>query len=183
MTEYVLARCLRDLATLPPHIYIALNMSGYSLPRPETADWLIEQMRRASVAPERLCGEVTETAVMRHPAAAAQTLSILRNFGVRTALDDFGTGASSLAVLRELPVDLIKIDRSFVRGVATEPRDLSLIKAVIGLADDFDMDVLAEGVELEAQRSLLLEQGCRKGQGFLFSPAVPASTIAKLAQR
>ena len=183
MTEYVLARCLRDLATLPPHIYIALNMSGYSLPRPETADWLIEQMRRASVAPERLCVEVTETAVMRHPAAAAQTLSILRNFGVRTALDDFGTGASSLAVLRELPVDLIKIDRSFVRGVATEPRDLSLIKAVIGLADDFDMDVLAEGVELEAQRSLLLEQGCRKGQGFLFSPAVPASTIAKLAQR
>ncbi|MEN8822659.1 MAG: EAL domain-containing protein [Abyssibacter sp.] len=183
MTEYVLARCLRDLTVLPPHIYVALNMSGYSLPRPETADWLIEQMRRAGVPPERLCIEVTETAVMRHPAAAAQTLSVLRNFGVRTALDDFGTGASSLAVLRELPVDLIKIDRSFVRGVASEPRDLSLIKAVIGLAEDFDMDVLAEGVEEEVQRRLLLEQGCRKGQGFLFSKAVPPDMIAQLVGR
>lgn len=182
LTEYVLARCLRDLPTLPEHMYIAMNMSGYSLPRPETADWLIGQMRQAGVSSDRLSIEVTETAVMRHPAAAAQTLSVLRNFGIRTALDDFGTGASSLAVLRELPVDLIKIDRSFVRGVTTETRDLSLIKAVIGLAEDFGMDVLAEGVELESQRSLLLEQGCRKGQGFLFSRAVPASVIAKLAR-
>ncbi|MBB87780.1 MAG: hypothetical protein CMP06_10860 [Xanthomonadales bacterium] len=177
LTDYAVDLCLADLPTLPDSLYLSLNLSAPAVPRPETAQWLIDRIERAGVAPERICVEVTETAVMQHAAAAASTLWKLRACGIRTALDDFGTGASSLAVLRELPVDVLKIDRSFVSGIASDPRDLSLIRAVIGLAADFGMQVLAEGVETDAQRQLLLEQGCRLGQGFLFSPALPLGEI------
>ncbi len=177
LTDYAVDLCLADLPTLPDSLYLSLNLSAPAVPRPETSQWLIDRIERAGVAPERICVEVTETAVMQHAAAAASTLWKLRACGIRTALDDFGTGASSLAVLRELPVDVLKIDRSFVSGIASDPRDLSLIRAVIGLAADFGMQVLAEGVETDAQRQLLLEQGCRLGQGFLFSPALPLGEI------
>ena len=101
------------------------------------------------------------------------TLSRLRDMGVRLSVDDFGTGYSSLPYLRRLPVDEVKIDRSFVQGMATDPGELAIVRAVVDLARHFELRVVAEGVESERTLSLLADMGCDVGQGFLFSRPLP----------
>jgi EAL domain-containing protein (putative c-di-GMP-specific phosphodiesterase class I) len=97
--------------------------------------------------------------------------------GVRLAIDDFGTGYSSLSRLKDLPVSILKIDRSFIRDIPNEPHASNMVKAVIQLANGLEMTPLAEGVETEEQRRFLLEQGCVVGQGFLFSRPIPPAEL------
>ena len=127
--------------------------------------------------------ELTERSVMSDPAASIAVLSELRDLGVLIAIDDFGVGYSSLASLRDLPLDTLKIDRDFVRALATPSADDRIIRAVIQLADALELHVVAEGIELDEQRTRLIDLGCNHGQGFLFSSARPAAEIRRLVQR
>ncbi len=123
--------------------------------------------------------EVTEHAVVSE-SAALLTLRGLRALGVSIAIDDFGTGYSSLAQLKALPVTIVKIDRSFVRELGDSTDDVPIVRSILGLARSFGLDVIAEGVETEVARALLLELGCASAQGYLFSCPVPAESVSAL---
>jgi EAL domain-containing protein (putative c-di-GMP-specific phosphodiesterase class I) len=105
---------------------------------------------------------------------------VLLDLGVRLAIDDFGTGYSSLSYLRQLPVDVLKIDRSFVAGLGTNEEDDALVQAILRLADSLGLDAIAEGVETPAQRAALVGLGCEKGQGWHFAKAVEAREMEAL---
>ncbi len=123
--------------------------------------------------PQRLTLEITEPGVLGGTDRPMPTLRRLRDLGVRLSVDDFGTGDSSLSYLRRLPVHEVKIDRSFVQGMATDPGDLAIVRAVVTLSQQFGLAVVAEGVESELTLELLEDIGCEIGQGFLFSRPLP----------
>ncbi len=124
--------------------------------------------------------EITEGVILQHAATTLATLEALRALGVRLALDDFGTGYSSLSYLRRFPIDTLKIDRSFIHDIPEDPDDSAITSAIIALAQSLKLDVIAEGVETEAQRDFLSARGCRRMQGSLFSRPLPAEEMAAL---
>ena len=128
----------------------------------------------------RLAVEVTESVLIDRPRTAINELSTLRAAGCRVYLDDFGTGYSSMSWLSQLPIDAIKIDRSFTAGLLNDPRRRVVVDSMIRLSLDLGLDVIAEGVELEAQAEALLAMGCLKGQGFLFGHPAPFPQPAEL---
>jgi len=132
--------------------------------------------------PELLELELTESASMADPDKSCALLAQLKGMGYRLAIDDFGTGYSNLNYLKRFPVDRLKLDQSFVRDLETDPDDLSIARAVIGLAHGLRLSVVAEGVETEGQLKLLADLGCDLVQGWLFSRAVPAEEFATLLQ-
>jgi PAS domain S-box-containing protein/diguanylate cyclase (GGDEF)-like protein len=141
-------------------------------------------MRGHGLDPGALVVEVTESAVVTDAERSTEVLDFVRASGIRLAMDDFGTGYSSLARVAEMPVTVVKVDRSFVRRLPHDPGAAAVTNAVIQLARDLGMRALAEGIETEAQRRFLAELGCTHGQGFLFSRPVPAADItAMLAGR
>ncbi len=111
-----------------------------------------------------------------------ETLHKIKAMGVRLALDDFGTGYSSLSYLRRFPIDVLKIDQSFVRGLNVNSQDAQLISAIIAMGKSLELNIIAEGVETAEQLDFLRAQDCEEGQGFLFSKAVPAKDFAQLLQ-
>jgi EAL domain-containing protein (putative c-di-GMP-specific phosphodiesterase class I) len=124
--------------------------------------------------------EITETALMDSPGEAAELLRNLRKYGIKVYLDVFGTGYSSLSHLHTLPVDALKIDRSFVDGLGSDPDDSAIVEAVIRMAQTLDLDVVAEGVETQEQLAQLERLSCRLAQGYLFSRPLPASELWRL---
>jgi EAL domain-containing protein (putative c-di-GMP-specific phosphodiesterase class I) len=154
---------------------IAVNLSGEQMSTPGLVDVAGAALRSADLEPSSLLLEITETALIRDTAGSIAALDSLRALGVRIALDDFGTGYSSLQYLDRFPVDTMKIAQAFVNDVGEytgrEPR---LARAIVGLAEAFDLRVIAEGVERPDQVPALIELGCDLGQGNLFSPAVSA---------
>jgi EAL domain-containing protein (putative c-di-GMP-specific phosphodiesterase class I) len=127
--------------------------------------------------------EVTETA-LGDDGDALRVLERARAIGCRVALDDFGTGYASLSRLHRLPIDLLKLDRSFLSGLIDDVAGRALVSLVLGLAGPLELEVLAEGVETEPQRDLLIELGCRRAQGFLFArPAPPPMLLRRLLNR
>jgi EAL domain-containing protein (putative c-di-GMP-specific phosphodiesterase class I) len=121
--------------------------------------------------------ELTERSVLADLPRAVEVISALRDAGIGVSLDDFGTGASTLAVLRDLPVDCLKIDRSFVVGLPDSGDDRAVVALVVGLARHLGVAVVAEGIESEGQREALSELGCEWGQGYLFGPAWTAAQM------
>jgi diguanylate cyclase (GGDEF)-like protein/PAS domain S-box-containing protein len=124
--------------------------------------------------------EITENVLLRHAVATVDALDAVRALGVRLAIDDFGTGYSSLSYLRRYAIDTVKIDRSFVHDIPSDPDDSAITTAIISLALSLKLDVIAEGVETEAQRAFLLERGCHLMQGYLFSRPLPPEDITRL---
>jgi EAL domain-containing protein (putative c-di-GMP-specific phosphodiesterase class I) len=129
------------------------------------------------IEPGALCLEITETAVMRDPKGAIEQLSRLRAVGFRLALDDFGTGQSSLASLQTLPLDMVKIDRAFVAQSGQGRAHAAMVQAVVNLACNLGLDVVAEGVETLDQLSMLQALDCRYAQGYYFGRPVPAAMV------
>ncbi len=156
---------------------VAVNVSARQLGDPNLARVVAEALARHSLAPNRLCLEVTETTVMDDPEVSSEALRQLRDLGVLIAIDDFGTGYSSLAYLKRLPVDIIKIDRSFVDGLGSDGDDTAIVAAILSLAQTLNLLTVAEGVETEVQLHALQELGCDRAQGFLWSKAVPEGEI------
>jgi EAL domain-containing protein (putative c-di-GMP-specific phosphodiesterase class I) len=136
-------------------------------------DQIAEALAETEVRPGSLLIEITETQTMQNAAASAETLARLQDLGVRAAIDDFGTGYSSLSYLKDLPIHTLKIDRSFVGDIDKGDGNAAIARAVIMLAHNLDMKVVAEGVETREQLQVLEEEGCDLAQGFLYSPPLP----------
>jgi diguanylate cyclase (GGDEF)-like protein/PAS domain S-box-containing protein len=130
--------------------------------------------------PSRLVAEITESATMQEPDRVERTLAQFHEIGVRLAIDDFGAGFSSLGRLEQMPVDILKIDRSFLGRLDTDGRGAAIVGTIIQLADALGMEAVAEGIETEAQRALLVERGCRLGQGYLLARPMPAPALTAL---
>jgi EAL domain-containing protein (putative c-di-GMP-specific phosphodiesterase class I) len=183
---WVLRTAVRDLARwhaegLTP-LTVTVNVSTRQLEDPDFAAIVEHALAVADVAPENVCLELTESALMGAAAASLDHLRAVKELGVYVGIDDFGTGHSSLARLRSLPVEVLKVDRSFVDGLGTEPEDSAVVAAVLSLAHALGLHVIAEGVETPLQANQLVALGCPVAQGFLWSPAVPAALIPDMAQ-
>lgn len=154
---------------------VSVNLSARQLSSAQLVQTVREALEQSGLNPHHLCLEVTESLVMEDVAVSGAVLGQLRDLGIRTAVDDFGTGYSSLAYLRSLPLDVLKVDRSFVQvlEVGNGPA-VAIVRAIAALADALGLGVLAEGVETEEQLSQLAALGVQQGQGFLWGPAVPA---------
>jgi EAL domain-containing protein (putative c-di-GMP-specific phosphodiesterase class I) len=139
----------------------------------------VDQVRRLldmyEVQPHLLLLEITETLLMREDEQIWSDLAALREMGVRVAIDDFGTGYSSLSYLRQRPIDVLKIDKSFIDDMVDSPQQQALVSSIIGLAHTLNLEVVAEGIETEAARDTLMRMGCKLGQGFLFSKPITAA--------
>jgi PAS domain S-box-containing protein/diguanylate cyclase (GGDEF)-like protein len=179
--EWVLDAACRDLADWQrrglPAVQVSINLSSAELQRPDLAAQVQRVLHAHGVDARRLSIELTESMVMADLDRAAQVLRDLKTLGVEIALDDFGTGFSSLSYLCKLPIDVVKVDRSFVHDVTAPVEEVSVTRAIINLAHDLKMQVLAEGVETEGQLSLLSSSGCDHIQGFWFSRPVPAADL------
>jgi EAL domain-containing protein (putative c-di-GMP-specific phosphodiesterase class I) len=134
-------------------------------------------LSRWGIPPARLVIEITESSLMADAARAMEVLSRLQEMGVGISIDDFGTGYSSLAYLKRLPVDELKIDKSFVANMARDENDAAIVRSTIGLAHDLGLTVVAEGIEDQATWDLLAELGCDVGQGYYVSRPMPAAAL------
>jgi diguanylate cyclase (GGDEF)-like protein len=176
LTEAVLKeglkRC-RDWAATDHPLSISVNLSARTLIDADFPTRVQELLGEYGVAPHRLTFEIKEEGVLDGTDRPMPTLRRLRDIGVRLSVDDFGTGYSSLSYLRRLPVHEVKVDSSFVQGMATDPADLAIVNAVVTLSQQFGLTVVAEGVESELTLELLQDIGCEIGQGFLFSRPLP----------
>ena len=161
---------------------IAVNAAAAQLSSSEFVAEIETALNDFGIDPDQLTIEITETAAMQ-VADSVGNLKRIRALGVHLSLDDFGTGYSSLSFLRELPVDAVKIDRSFISGLGTNARDTSIVQGVIAMADALGYAVVAEGVETEAQAEALRRIGCRYAQGFLWSRPAPAADIQAISLR
>jgi diguanylate cyclase (GGDEF)-like protein len=164
---------------LPP-LRVAVNLSVRQLLQKNFADTVESVLQDTGLPPHLLELEITESTLMEHAQDTLQALHRLRALGVRLSIDDFGTGYSSLSYLKRFPVDIIKIDRSFVRDVPMDADDAAIIAGIIALAHSLRLEVVAEGVETEAQLNFLRSQHCDLLQGYILSPAVPATEFAEL---
>ena len=150
--------------------FVSLNVSGRHFRQSDLDDRLLGLLRAHRVNPHSLRIEVTERTLLENPAQVKRILDNLRQHGVGIALDDFGTGYSSLSYLHQYPIETLKIDRSFITELATAgSHSQPVVRAIQVLADSLQMQVIAEGIEDEAQRKALSNIGCRFGQGFLFA--------------
>ena len=142
----------------------------------------VESCLRVSGVPgERLCIEITEYAVLDEPEKTARILRGFQALGVEVALDDFGTGFASMTELKHLPVNILKLDMSFVKGITSDPYDRAIVESIIRLGDALDLKVVAEGIESGTIIDKLLELGCHRGQGYLISrPVAPDELIPML---
>lgn len=158
---------------------LAVNLSPVQFKHPDLYSMIGETLAHSGLPADRLEIEITESALMDGVETESK-LRALKQLGVRLSIDDFGTGYSSLAYLKRFPIDKLKIDQSFVREIGTERADLEIVSAVIGLAKNLHLDILAEGVETERQLSLLRSLNCTYAQGYLFSRPIPAAEIPSL---
>jgi len=157
---------------------MAVNISARHFQQKGFLERIIAILDETGLDPKRLELELTETSIMENAAAAADLLGQLRALGVRIAIDDFGTGYSSLSYLKQLPIDTVKLDRSFVSGATTDPNDAALVMAIITLAHNLCLKVIAEGVETNEQKAFLSLLRCDEGQGYLFGKPMPPDVFA-----
>jgi EAL domain-containing protein (putative c-di-GMP-specific phosphodiesterase class I) len=164
----------------PPSV--SVNLSARQFNSDELVDDVTRILEETGLEPTALELEITESVVMDQSEAGVRALRQLRDLGVHLVLDDFGTGYSSLSYLKHLPLDTIKVDRSFVAGL-DGTADRSIVDAVIALAHGLGIGVVAEGIETASQLERLRELGCDLGQGYLFSRPVPADRVARLLRK
>jgi EAL domain-containing protein (putative c-di-GMP-specific phosphodiesterase class I) len=157
---------------------LSLNLLPEDLARPGYERWLLNEIAEAGLSPERVTAEITESSLIADPTAAAARLACLRAAGVRIAVDDFGTGYASLAWLTTLPLDLIKIDRGLIQDLVGGRRAQIVVKALLALARELELEVLVEGVEEPDQLALLRQWGCDTYQGFLGGKAMSEDELA-----
>lgn len=186
LDHWVLRQACHDLSLLSDRGYteltMAVNCSALNLARDELADEIEDALRFSAIGANRLELEVTENALMGNISSTLALLRQIRALGVSLAIDDFGTGYSSLAYLKRLPLNTLKIDRSFIQDIPKSTADIEIVQAIIGMAHTLHLQVVTEGVETQAQFELLLKHGCDFVQGYLLSPAVPASDIIGVIQ-
>ncbi len=177
--QWVLERACTQAVSWGNHdASISVNVSGRQLQDPDFVTIVVDILERTGLSPDRLCLEITESVLIEDGEKAAQRLGQLRRLGVHIALDDFGTGFSSLSYLHRFPVDIVKIDRSFVEGLGTDDDSRVIVSAIMSMTTALGVDVVAEGVETLAQLQELVQIGSRTAQGFYFSRPLDEAEIA-----
>jgi diguanylate cyclase (GGDEF)-like protein/PAS domain S-box-containing protein len=162
--------------------YVSVNISAVQMAQPDFPDSIIALLQECGLAGHQLQIELTENVLMGDIELCSWVLTRLREHGIRVAIDDFGTGYSSLSYLKQLPIDNLKIDRSFVRDIPGDPNDCAIAAAVISLAKTLGLDAIAEGIETLEQQEYLARIGCNKVQGYLHSRPLPAADFAAYAR-
>ncbi len=155
------------------HLQLAVNVSARQFRQPNFVAQIGELLKTYGIDPTRLKLELTESIVLNDVEETVQKMLALKQFGVQFSMDDFGTGYSSLSYLKQLPLNQIKIDQSFVRDIVIDKSDAIIVKTIIDMSLNFNLEVIAEGVETEEQLEILRQNGCQAFQGYLFSKAVP----------
>jgi diguanylate cyclase (GGDEF)-like protein len=177
---WVLRTALREAADWPRDVRVAVNLSHHQVGRSDLLETVETALKAAGQSGGRLELEITENALMEQYLTGQAALKCLQTLGVRISMDDFGTGYSSLSHLRGFPFDRIKVDQSFVAAVTESAEGSAIVRAILQLAATLDIETVAEGVETQAQLAQLAAAGCHEAQGFLFSPALPASAVPRL---
>jgi EAL domain-containing protein (putative c-di-GMP-specific phosphodiesterase class I) len=168
--------------SLANNIKISINLSAKQLHSPNLIDSILPYFADTDLEPSQFTLEVTETALIEEPEQAKKNLLRMRSAGFTISLDDFGTGYASLGVLRDLPLDSIKIDRSFVQDLLTDENDRMIVQAVLGLGQKLNLDVIAEGVEDEETSNWLINNDCPKQQGYYFYKPLTEDNTKTLLQ-
>jgi EAL domain-containing protein (putative c-di-GMP-specific phosphodiesterase class I) len=163
-----------------PRIGVAVNLSARQFHEAGLDGLVADALAAHGLAGGDLVLEITESLLMSDIEAAGETLMRLKRLGVHISLDDFGTGYSSLSYLKSLPLDTLKIDRSFVRDISTDPNDAAIASTIISMARTMHLEVIAEGVETSDHLAYLRANNCQRAQGILFSPPVSAADFEKL---
>jgi predicted signal transduction protein with EAL and GGDEF domain len=179
VTELLLARALEEAKKWPSNTFISFNLSTQDISTSEAALRMIAIVNKSGFDANRITFEITETAVMRDYESAVNSLKLLKNLGSKIALDDFGTGYSSLSYIHALPLDKLKLDRSFIINVETDNTARSIVQSVVGLCANLDLDCIVEGVETEGQLDAITEMGCSIIQGYFFSRPLEAAGVVK----
>ncbi|HEX2018723.1 MAG TPA: EAL domain-containing protein [Aurantimonas sp.] len=177
MTPLLLRRALAAARSWPDGIRLSFNLSAQDLASPEQIAILVDVIENSGLPPSRLDLEITETAVMRDFDQAKRSLTVLNAMGAGLALDDFGTGQSSLSYVHRLPLQKLKIDRSFVIGLEEDGSSRDVVKTILGLCRNLSLDCIVEGVETTGQLLVLRSLGCRVGQGYYFSRPIPEEAL------
>jgi EAL domain-containing protein (putative c-di-GMP-specific phosphodiesterase class I) len=180
--DWVIDEAVKTLKTWPGQ-YVSVNFSPRQFRRHNFIGHIVERVTNAGVDPNRFQIEITETAIFDNVERAAETLFKLRQMGFRIALDDFGTGYSSLYNIRRFALDCLKIDRSFVDGMGRERESAAIVHSIIHLGRALGMEVVAEGVETEAQLQALRVAGCSHLQGYYLARPMDVEDALALAQR
>ena len=174
--DWVLGQAVRQAAAwhaLGLDMPIAVNVSALQFQQPQFADRIAAVLAASGLPADRLELELTESILVRDADEALHRLQALARIGVRLSIDDFGTGYSSLAYLKRFPIGKLKIDRSFVQGLPNDASDVGIANAIVQMGRALGLQVIAEGVETEAQRDFLAQAGCHEFQGYLFAKPLP----------
>jgi diguanylate cyclase (GGDEF)-like protein len=174
LSQLVLRKATEAARNWPQDLFLSFNLSPSQLVDQNTGLHILAILDRTGFDPRRLEIEITETGLMSDPVSAEKIVNDLRRVGIRVSLDDFGTGQSSLGRLREFHFDKLKIDRAFVSSILDDRPSEHIIRAILAMCDGLGMDVVAEGIEEEAQADRLVQFGCAGGQGYLFGKPVDA---------
>ena len=183
---HVLDEACRHLAWLRRNVadaqdlYVSVNLSPRQLKAGDIVDTVADALRRHDLPGDALWLEITEGAMMDDSVTTIAAMTALRSFGVRLTVDDFGTGYSSLSYLKQFPVSMVKIDRSFVAGLGRHESDSSIVAAIVAMSSALDLDLVAEGVETVEQARHLVGLGCEQAQGYLFGAAAPPVMVPEL---
>ena len=177
LTPILLRKALAGARHWPDHVRISFNLSAVDIASPLSILKVVSVVEQCGMAPDRIDFEITETAVMRNFSAATEALNVLKQLGARISLDDFGTGYSSLSCIRELPLDKVKIDRSFILNIETEQASRLILRTMINLCENLDLDCVVEGIESIKQMDILRRENCRYMQGYLFAKPMPADRV------
>jgi diguanylate cyclase (GGDEF)-like protein len=177
--EWVIRQACMTASRWPDRLHVAVNISAVQFHHPGLAEVIVSALAASGLDARRLEIEITESVLLHDKEGTLAMLHRLRALGIRIAMDDFGTGYSSLTYLQCFPFDKIKIDRSFIRDIATDPGSLNIVRAIAALANGMGMAATAEGVETQEQLACIAAEGCTEVQGFLFSRPLPAAEIER----
>lgn len=180
---WALQQACADATTWPEPIRVSVNISAVQFSHTNLVDLVSDALKLSGLAANRLDLEITESIVMADSKATIAKLRKLRRLGVHLSMDDFGTGYSSLHRLRHLPFDHLKVDRSFIQELAGNPDDIAIVQAIVALGQNLGMQIIAEGVETDAQLAQLRKEGCDMAQGFFFGRPIPATEIGRQLAR
>ena len=182
--NFVLDTSLREFRQLIDKVKqpldLAINISVIQFCQPGFVDTVLNALKTHDVSPSSLVLEITETLFMGNFDQVLQTICDLRSHGIRLAMDDFGTGYSSLSLLRQLPLDELKIDKSFVDGIVEDEKAANMVRSIVAIARSHNMSLIAEGVEEQAQAQALIKMGCLRFQGYYFSRPVPMADVRQV---
>jgi EAL domain-containing protein (putative c-di-GMP-specific phosphodiesterase class I) len=182
LSRHVVAQALEQADSWPKHLTLSLNITPEEIAEPSFARDFASLVASSGIAPKRQTLEITEDVLLHDLNLAADALRVLHRAGFRIALDDFGAGFCNFRYLKMLPLDALKLDRSMVEGITSDARDLAVLRAIVSLAEALELDVIAEGIETEAQRQAIIAEGCTYWQGFLKAEPMRNAQMLEFAE-